>query len=256
MNRLLFPVAPLFAAFFASAALAGVVEEVRMAKPLKADGVVAVSNVNGSVKITGWAEDRVEMVALKQASTESDLKDIEIRVVSSPDRFSVETRTPERSWWSWGRSSEVRYELRVPKGARIDHVDTVNGSVELRDLTGSVRAETVNGSIRGFALSSGARLETVNGSIRVALASLLENARCNFESVNGSITLGLPASACAELRADTVNGSIRNEFGLPNPKDSPGGESFRGTLGNGSSRVSASTVNGSIRFVKGGVEEL
>lgn len=231
------------------AAYAAATDTFRITKPLAADGTVSVCNTNGNVTIVGWDRSEVELVADKEASNEKGLAEIEIRVTSSPKRFVVETHLPERSWWSWGKNQEVRYQLRVPRSARIDQVETVNGSVELQDLSGAVRAETVNGSIRAQEIAAGARLETVNGSIKVGFRTLPDDGKLDFETVNGSIVLGLPSAANAELTAETVNGSIRNEFGLPVSKE-PHATDFRGTLGSGGPRLSASTVNGSIRFVK------
>lgn len=232
------------------AARAEVSETFTTTKALSKTGVVSVSNTNGGIKITGWDREEVELVAVKTASNERALAGIEIRISSTPDRFAVESRMPESSWWSWGRSGSVRYELRVPRTASIDEVESVNGSVELTDLAGKVRADTVNGAIRATNIGPDASLDTVNGSIRVVMASLREGSRAECETVNGSIVLSLPENACVDLRADTVNGSIRNDFGLPAPERKPGGGTFHGILGNGGSRVMASTVNGSIRFEK------
>ena len=68
--------------------------------------------------------------------------------------------------------------------------------------------------------------------------------------MNGGITLTLPSVFDAELSADTLNGSIAADFpisvtGQMTPRR------LRGTIGNGGHELKLSTVNGSIRLIRG-----
>jgi DUF4097 and DUF4098 domain-containing protein YvlB len=70
-----------------------------------------------------------------------------------------------------------------------------------------------------------------------------------FATVNGSITVELPASTAAEVDARTVNGGIETDF----PLQVTGRVSRRrlnGTIGGGGRKLSLETVNGAIRLVK------
>jgi DUF4097 and DUF4098 domain-containing protein YvlB len=68
-----------------------------------------------------------------------------------------------------------------------------------------------------------------------------------FESVNGSVTVAMPASLGAEVEMSTVNGRVNTEFpitvsGRIDPKR------LRATIGDGSRRVRLKTVNGSVNL--------
>jgi DUF4097 and DUF4098 domain-containing protein YvlB len=70
-----------------------------------------------------------------------------------------------------------------------------------------------------------------------------------FATVNGSITLELPAGAAAEVDARTVNGRIETDF----PLEVSGRISrrrLRGTIGGGGRKLSLETVNGGIHLEK------
>jgi len=76
-----------------------------------------------------------------------------------------------------------------------------------------------------------------------------------LKSVNGSVTLALPAGANADVSASTVNGGISSDFSLPVKKNFPAGSNVDGKLGNGGPPIHMSSVNGGIRITKGGAAE-
>jgi len=53
----------------------------------------------------------------------------------------------------------------------------------------------------------------VNGSITASMGRITSAAR--FSTVNGAITLEMPSRTGARVHANTVDGGIHNEFGLP-----------------------------------------
>jgi len=71
----------------------------------------------------------------------------------------------------------------------------------------------------------------------------------DFRTVNGEITLDLPANLSTEVRASTVNGDIVTDFPLM-VRGRLGPRSLRGTIGSGGRRLALETVNGSIRLRK------
>ncbi len=68
-------------------------------------------------------------------------------------------------------------------------------------------------------------------------------------TVNGGITLDLPATLSAEVRANTVNGDVISDFPLT-VTGRFGPRRFHGTIGQGGRELNLSTVNGSIRLRK------
>jgi DUF4097 and DUF4098 domain-containing protein YvlB len=90
---------------------------------------------------------------------------------------------------------------------------------------------------------------TVNGSIESRMGRADWSGEAEFSTVNGSITLELPASAGAEVDAKTVNGGIDTDF----PLEVSGRfmrRRLRGTIGGGGRRLTLETVNGGIHLRK------
>ena len=72
----------------------------------------------------------------------------------------------------------------------------------------------------------------------------------NVETVNGSVVLGLPSSARADLKILNLNGDFSSELPVTSTMASMGARSFRGKLGVGGGEISVRTVNGTIRLVR------
>lgn len=205
---------------------------------------VGLDNVNGDVSIDVWDRDEVRVQAVKRASTAELLAELDVRFDASDERVEVDTRYP--SGHHRGESSSVEYTLTVPRQARIDDVDLVNGDLRIIGVEGGVAADCVNGRIHAENLAGEIELDTVNGAVEVDASTLADGDDVTLESVNGRIDLTLPASADASVRAETVNGSIDNDLGLEVRKGRYIGSSMKGTLGSGGAEVSLSTVNGPI----------
>ena len=219
--------------------------------PLAADGRVSVENINGDLNVEVWDRNEVHVVALKEAESAEALEGLKVNVDASANSLSIETKYPSSDGWGfWKRGHghmEVTYTLTIPRGARVSGVDLVNGSMSVSGVEGGVEAETVNGAIRARSVRGLVELSTVNGTLEVEYGQLERTDRIHLESVNGTIELTLPKSTGAEIQAETVNGSIRNDFGIEVKKGRWVGSSMRGTIGNGGGDVSLETVNGAIR---------
>ena len=214
--------------------------------PLTNSGRLSLDNVNGNVEIIGWDRDELSLEASIRGENGKTVDGVEIDVDVKGDRIHIETDYPD-SRGGWGRNwAEVDFKLKVPRGAELAEISLVNGSLELRGLSGSVEASLVNGNLDARELSGSVELSSVNGSVDLTLDRLGAGQRIEIESVNGSIDLRLPGSSDAEISAETVHGRIKNDFGIKVEKGEYVGSDMRGTLGNGSARVSLENVNGSI----------
>jgi DUF4097 and DUF4098 domain-containing protein YvlB len=89
----------------------------------------------------------------------------------------------------------------------------------------------------------------VNGRIDVRMDAVVGGEGMDFETVNGSIAVHLPADFQGTLDMETVNGSLHTDFpitiqGRFDPRH------IRSTIGSGGPRITLSTVNGSIELRK------
>jgi DUF4097 and DUF4098 domain-containing protein YvlB len=244
----------LASALLATVAMADVKETEEHSLEISSSGRVSLENINGDIRITGGKTGKVEITARKKAGSQEYMDDLKVLIDADADYIRIETRHPDggSGWSSWGkdRSGSVSYELKVPASIELDTISTVNGSVEISAVNGTVKAETVNGDLDVSDLSSNVDLETVNGGIEAEFKSLGDSQRASAEAVNGKIVFRLPADVSARVSAETVNGNIDAEdFGLEPEKGFVGRE-LEGKIGAGEARISVETVNGSIRIVK------
>ena len=215
-------------------------------------GRLSLENINGSIRVTGGSGDQIEVIAHKKAGSQDYMDDMKIVVDEESDFIRIETRHPKskNKWMSWGSDSSgsISYRVTVPSDIELDGISTVNGSVEISNVTGTVKAETVNGDLEVSELTADVKLETVNGSIEADFDRLDGDQRVSAEAVNGKITLLVPSDASARVNAETVNGSIdASDWGLK-PEKGFVGRDLNGDIGDGDARINVDTVNGSIRI--------
>lgn len=229
---------------------ASVTKEETFSFKLNDGGRFSISNVNGSIVVTGGSGDSVEIIATKKADNQEDLDKIEIEISHSSDEIVVETELGKSDrWYSRGNNSgSVKYEVIVPVGTELDSVETVNGNVNISGVSGKVVAESVNGDLDVSDLAGDVGLSTVNGNIDAEFAQLEGQQRVKAETVNGRVTLKLPENANVEVSADTLNGGISaGDFGLEVEKGFVGSD-LNGKIGDGSARLNIDTVNGAIKI--------
>ncbi|MFL6286445.1 MAG: DUF4097 family beta strand repeat-containing protein [Pyrinomonadaceae bacterium] len=236
-----------------TATRADLTEEFHQTYPLSAQGRVALSNINGSVKISGWDRNEVKVDAVKRARTPERLREAQIKVDANSGAIEIETEYPEYRWTD--RDTErhenpatVEYTLTVPRGARIEEVNLVNGGLDIEGLSGPVHASSVNGRVAARNLSGPVNLSVVNGRLEAALDGLNGAGSVNLSAVNGPLIATIPSDSNATVHADTVHGPISNDFNLPVRVGEYVGRELAGRLGQGGTRVSLSNVNGSIQI--------
>src|SRR5262249_14432443 len=121
-----------------------------------------------------------------------------------------------------------------------------NGEIDIEGTHADVKAGTVNGSVTVTDLAGRADLSTVNGKVAVEMTDLKDVKSISASTVNGGVEVSLPERANADISASTVNGAISGD--VPVKKNWPVGATANTKLGQGGTKVSASTVNGGIQI--------
>ena len=209
---------------------------------LKNGGSLNVENQAGSVRITGWNNDKIEINIRKRGRWD----DFEVLVDKRGDRFYIELEYPDRDWdnrW-YGRNNNtsVFLDINVPNRTRLDlhslnggievekidsfvEVDAVNGGVEIRDINGDVEGESANGSVEVYDVTGRVNAHSANGSVIVRNTGDVDansgNGRVNVYSTNGS-----------NVRANSGNGSVEVELERVDPRGR-----YDLSSGNGSVRI-------------------
>ena len=230
-------------------------------KPLAAGRRLEVKGVNGSVRAVAARGGEAVVNATKRARR-SDPEDVKIEVVESEDGITICAvyPTPARArqenvclpgdrWHSSTENNDVTvdFEVQVPQGVEFVGA-TVNGEMSAEGMTADTKASTVNGSVR-VTTTGLAEASTVNGSVYVEMGKANWSDELEFSTVNGGITLIMPAQLNTEVRASTVNGDIETDYPLT-ISGRFGPRRLRGTIGNGGRSLNLSTVNGEIRLKK------
>ena len=209
--------------------------------PLAAGGSFALENVNGSVQVEGWSRDEVEVSAVKTAtrSDSRDLSQVKIEVDDSHPRY------PQGE----GAEVAVEYHVHVPYRVLLGSIETVNGSVTVRGVEGGGELRSVNGNVEVFDSSGRFSEKTTNGNLRLELRYLMAGGPMNLETVNGSVVLGLPEGARADLKVLAMNGDFYSELPVTSAASKPAARAFHAKLGTGGGEISVRTINGGIRLV-------
>ncbi len=211
--------------------------------PLPAGGSFRLQNVNGSVHVSGWDREEVQVRAVKSARRNPrDLHRVQIEVQARPDSVAVETRYPSDD----GVEVYVEYRIRLPRRVLLTHVATVNGTVHVSGVEARGEVRSVNGNVEVYDSSGRLNAHTTNGNVRLELRQMDPSGPLIAETVNGSIVLALPPDAGAELDVRSVNGDFHSELPLT-LSGSIGSREFHGRLGAGGSSIRIRTVNGTIR---------
>jgi hypothetical protein len=225
--------------------------------PLTAGGTVDLSSTNGRIEVVAGSRPTVEIRAVKTAKAatkegaEQLLKSLELKEDVTADRVKVRIERPHAnggmSLHGWGTSLEVAYYVEVPANTKVI-LATVNGPIEVKDVTGAAKLETVNGPINGRGLSGDVSANTVNGRVDIGMAAV--TASVAVGTTNGGVTVRLPESAKADLRGQTVNGGIDVD-GLKVEEVERTRRRVEVKMNGGGVRVEAETTNGGITFTRG-----
>lgn len=204
---------------------------------------------NGGISVTGWDQGqilvraRVEARGDNDADAESTMKQVILHM--EPGRVWADgpkSMTGNRSW-------SVSYEVFVPR--RMDlALKSVNGGVNVADVTGAIEAQTVNGGLNLAGLSGKVSGHTTNGGVNLRLTgSAWEGDGCDVKTTNGGVNVEVPASYSARFEARTVNGGLKSD--LPNSTVQGkqwGPRTLQTTSGSGGSLVKIETTNGGVNI--------
>jgi len=215
--------------------------EFRHSYSLAANGSVAIENLYGDVSIVAWDRPEVLVEATKHAAEEDQLADARIVVDPSPERVLIRTQyTGLRT----RRPASVEYRITVPRAAHLDCIRLINGGLSINGVTGPVKASSVNGGIKAEALGGEAELSTINGPLVAAFDRITRAHPISLKSVNGPISLSLPAGAGASVDAHNRSGGIQSSFGKPSRADD--GHRLHTVINRGGADIQLSNVNGGI----------
>jgi hypothetical protein len=224
--------------------------------PFSSNGKISISNINGSITVEAWDKNEIKLESVKNGESKERLAEVKLKIDAGQTLFSVET--DYGSWQNgrngnWGKNGgniQVDFHLYVPKNAYLDEIETINGTVNISNMQNFTKASAVNGEVRAVNLRGSADISTVNGTTVAEFDSLQSTDKIALSTVNGRVNLAIPSDADATIKAETVNGGINNEFGLPVKKGKYVGRDLYGKLGTGTVKISLESVNGPLNITR------
>lgn len=215
-------------------------------------------NVNG--RITAEPTDGTEVVveahrtakATSEDAAKELLAQLEIREEVGTASVRLESRPPRLTGM---KGHEIEWTIKVPKHVVLD-LRTTNGGVRLNNLANEIHAKTTNGGVKGTDIDPSVfEGSAVNGGVDLELRAPIEDGdSIEMETVNGGVTLALPAESKATINARCVNGGVRaDDLNIKKDQDDSSSDYERkrrlsGTMNGGGGKVNLSTTNGGVRL--------
>lgn len=200
---------------------------------------VMIFNINGEVKVEGYAGDKVVVEVKKKISGKTDARvalgkeEIQLGVMDRADTlilyvkgyhdFGKQARRRDwrRKYNGWGYNWDndnrndddgkydfiMHFTIKVPAGVNVLASTINNGDVEIQSVTGSVLADNINGSIRLSNISGTTNASTINGSLNLDYSGNPPG-DSRFYSLNGDINANFQKGLAAQLTFKSFNGDF------------------------------------------------
>lgn len=250
-------VALCLSAFLACALLAAARAEegassVKLSDPTK-PARIEIMISRGNLRING--ADTSEVAVKSEVKAAPARKD-GLRVISASSGYSLAEKdnvvTLDATAES-GKTGGADFSLTVPRSAAIIVQNSFGGNITCTAVTGNLELNCLNGMIRLEDVSGGVIASTMNGEIRANIRELREGNALSFTSMNGEVSLRLPAEAKANVRLRTQNGAVLTDFDesrlVTKTENTPGSPRTRHVIisKSGSSSVMSDDVHEAIR---------
>lgn len=196
----------------------------------------------GSLKLTSWDQNRVEVIARIEAPrdvnrdyAEEAVQATRIEVESDSRGLSIRSDysdVPSYSGWQRGDRyiPYVHYEIRAPRQLNLDlnidraetmiegiegefRIDTDRCEVEGRDWSGDITLNMDRGELRLRSIKGALDIETDRTDVRIQMAQLVGDSRMYAD--RGQIELSLPTAQAFDLHADVGRrGDLDSDFDI------------------------------------------
>ncbi len=198
-------------------------------------GEVEISNLAGSVEVTGWDEERVRVTGRLG-------DDVERLEFTGDGRYVlVKVIVPSGS----RRSVDSDLRVSVPRGSRLN-VGTVSADIRIEAVEGALRLQSVSGDVTADVFGEDAQVKSVSGD--VVIEGRDQPALLTVTTVSGDAEV---RNVAGEIVVQTVSGDL--DASSPSVErarinTTNGDADFVTALASGA-RVEMETINGDLTLV-------
>jgi DUF4097 and DUF4098 domain-containing protein YvlB len=219
-----------------------------------ATGQVEVSNTAGTVDVTAWTRNEVELTGELGKGAER------LEFTRTGNVTRVKVILPSKS----SRVESSKLMVKVPAGSSLA-VNTVSADIGVRGLRGSQRLQSVSGDIRTEAAAEDVECKTVSGDVNITgsgqralltVTTVSGNAaltkvagEVNGNTVSGDFTIAMSETSRSRLRSTSGNLGLTGRLATDARLDieSISGDVRLGLAGPVGAEFDVSTFNGQIR---------
>jgi hypothetical protein len=189
--------------------------------------LVGIYNINGSVKVEGYSGDKVTIevdetiYANSQSDVEQGKKEFKLNLEQTTDTIMAyldgpwSTKPHPRGWHY--DSDHVNYQVKlefvvkVPYNVNLQTSTINNGSINVKDIYGSLKVNNINGPIDVVNAKGTTNASTINGAVNIVYSAVPPEAS-SYHTINGKMTITYPASLSADLQFKSMNGGFYTDF--------------------------------------------
>jgi len=214
------------------AALAGT--PINERQPADPAGQIEISNTAGSVVVTGWPRNEVEVTGTLGDGVE------QLEFVQNGKLTRVKVILPNRS----SRVESTSLVLKVPAASSL-FVNTVSADVRSQGVRGVQRLQSVSGNIQAEAAAEDVECKTVSGNVVVNGSG--QKGMLTVTTVSGDATL---ARVAGEVNGNTVSGNFTiaaGATGRSRLRSTSGDLGLKGKL-DADARIDFESISGDVRL--------
>jgi DUF4097 and DUF4098 domain-containing protein YvlB len=206
--------------------------------PLSTGGKLSLETFNGSVEITAWDQQTVDISGTTHGRTQADADNLKIQIDHTP--AAVDIRVARQ--YDNRQREGAKFIIKVPRSTLVDRVTASNGGIRVEDAVGPSRLRTSNGGVHIVSFKGNLDIHTSNAPVELTdvegdvianssnghihatrLEGTLDGTTSNagvkaevlrsdrpvrVDTSNGSVDLVLPNGVGRELRVNTSNAGI------------------------------------------------
>jgi DUF4097 and DUF4098 domain-containing protein YvlB len=198
-------------------------------------GIVDISNVAGTIEVTGWDRNQVSVHGRLGEGVER------VDVISQPGHTTIKVVLPN-TFGHHEDDGEARLTVQIPQASELD-VSAVSADVRATRVTGIQRLQSVSGDVNAELAGADAEIKNVSGEI--TLHGHGQPAATHVTTVSGDVRI---ENIAGDLDVNTVSGEVKGTVEAAHAlrvRSTSGDVSFTGRLARGVT-VDVESVSGEL----------
>jgi DUF4097 and DUF4098 domain-containing protein YvlB len=202
--------------------------------PADPKGQVEISNTAGTVTVTGWDRNEVEVTGTLGDGSER------LDFVTTDKLTRIQVVLPGKAW----HVEESDLNVKVPAGSSVS-VNTVSADIAVKGVSGAQRLQSVSANVATQAAADDVEVKTVSGDLTVTGSD--QKGLLTVTTVSGNATV---SHVAGEVNGSTVSGDFRLGLGAVDRsrlRTTSGDLSVAAYLA-GDGRLDVETISGDVRI--------